>query len=203
MPKKRTETDRVLALAESGKLLRVKDLVAHDIHPEHLRRLHRRGLLERCSRGVYRLAGAEFTGNLGLAEVAKRVPHGVFCLLTALRFHDLGTQNPPDIWLAVKRGTRPPRIDRPQVRVFRFTGKAFTEGVEEHRIEGVMVRVTNPAKTVADCFKYRNKVGLEVALEAARDCWRSRKATGDELWKYAKVCRVANVMRPYLEAIVG
>jgi len=202
MPKKRTEADRVLQLARSGKLLRVKDLVASGIHSEHLRRLHQQGALERSSRGVYRLSGAEFSANLGLAEVAKRVPRAVFCLLTALRFHDIGTQNPADVWLAVERRSRPPRVATPRVRVFRVSGKAFTEGIEEHQIEGVTVRVYNPAKTVTDCFKYRNKVGLEVALEAARECWRSRKATADDLWKYAKVCRVANVMRPYLEAIV-
>jgi len=201
MPTKPTATERVLALARSGNLLRGKDLIAHGIHSEHLRRLQQRGVLERCNRGVYRLVGAAVSGNLNLAEIAKRVPHGVFCLLTALRFHEIGTQNPANIWLAVDRLARPPQIDRPQVRVFRFSGKAFTEGVEEHQIEGVTVRVTNPAKTVADCFKYRNKVGLEVALEAARDCWQSRKATGDDLLKYAKVCRVWNVMRPYLEAI--
>ena len=202
MPTKQTATKRVLALARSGELLRGKDLIAHGIHPEYLRRLQQRGVLERCNRGVYRLVGAKFSGNLNLAEVAKRVPHGVFCLLTALRFHAIGTQNPANIWLAVDRRARPPQIDRPQVRVFRFSGKAFTDGVEEHQIEGVTVRVTNPAKTVADCFKYRNKVGLEVALEAARDCWQTRKATADELLKYAKVCRVWNVMRPYLEAII-
>jgi len=202
MPKKRTEADRVLALAQSGKLLRVKDLTAAGIHPEHLRRLYQRGVLERSGRGVYRLAGAEFSGNLSLAEVAKRVPHGVFCLLTALRFHEIGTQNPADIWLAVERRARSPQIGQPQARIFRFSGKAFSEGIEEHLIEGVPVRVYCAAKTVADCFKYRNKVGLEVALEAARDCWRSRKATTDDLVRYAKVCRVANVMRPYLEAIV-
>ena len=200
MPKKRTEADRVLALARSGKLLRVKDLIASGIHSEHLRRLYQRGVLERSGRGVYRLAGAEFSGNLSLAEVAKRVPHGVFCLLTALRFHEIGTQNPANIWLAVERLARPPQIGQPQARIFRFSGKAFSEGIEEHLIEGVPVRVYCAAKTVADAFKFRTKIGIDVALEALRDCRRKRKATTDEIWQYAKVCRVTNVMRPYLEA---
>ena len=196
-----TDVEKTLALARKVRLLRVKDLTDRGIHPEHLRRLHQKGLLVRSSRGVYRLADAEFSENLTLAEVAKRVPSAVFCLLTALRFHNLGTQNPPDVWLALNRGSARPRLDRPRLRVMRFSGKAFTEGIEMHKIENVPVRVTNPAKTVADCFKYRNKVGLDVALEALREGWRSRKTTADDLWRYAKVCRVANVMRPYMETL--
>jgi len=201
MPKRRTDQERALELARKVKVLSVKELTDQGIHPEHLRRLHQKGLLVRCSRGVYRLADAEFSENLTLAEVTKRVPSAVFCLLTALRFHNIGTQNPPDVWLALNRGTARPRMDRPRLRIMRFSGKAFTEGVEVHKIENVPVRVTDPAKTVVDCFKYRNKVGLDVGLEALREGWRSRKVTMDDLWRYAKLCRVANVMRPYMEAM--
>lgn len=201
MSKRRTDQERALELARKVKVLSMKDLVDQGIHPENLRRLHQRGLLVRCSRGVYRLAKAEFSENLTLAEVTKRVPSAVFCLLTALRFHNIGTQNPPDVWLALNRGMARPRMDRPRLRVMRFSGKAFTEGVETHKVENVPVQVTNPAKTVADCFKYRNKVGLDVALESLRECWRSRKATMDDLWRCAKICRVSNVMRPYLESL--
>jgi predicted transcriptional regulator of viral defense system len=126
---------------------------------------------------------------------------GVVCLLSALRFHDLTTQSPFEVWLAIGEKSRLPKQENPQLRIVRFSAKALTYGVQSHRIEGVPVRVFTPAKTVADCFRYRNKIGLDVALEALRDCKRKRKATMDEIWKAAKVCRMANVMRPYLESI--
>jgi predicted transcriptional regulator of viral defense system len=160
-----------------------------------------RGLLTRVGRGLYTLAEAEATEQRSLVEVVKRVPDGVVCLLSALQFHGLTTQSPSEVWLAIGEKARKPKAEYPPLRIVRFSGKAQTEGVAEQEIEGVTVRVTNPAKTVADCFKYRNKIGLDVALEALRDCRRKRKATADELWRYAKVCRVTNVMRPYLEAV--
>jgi predicted transcriptional regulator of viral defense system len=175
-------------------------VVAHGIHPEYVRRLCDRGLLIRSGRGLYIPADADVTSHHTLAEASKRVPSGVICLLSALRFHELTTQSPRDIWLAISEKARRPRVDYPPLRIMRFSGLALTEGVEEHKIEGVPVKLYNPAKTVADCFKYRNKIGLEVAIEALRDCRRQRKCTNDELWHYARVCRVANVMRPYLEA---
>ena len=122
-------------------------------------------------------------------------------LLSALRFHGLTTQNPFEVWMAVGIKARRPELDWPPVRIVRFSGPALEYGVEEHDIEGITVRVYNAAKTVADCFKYRNKIGLDVAIEALRDCWRKQKATADELWAAAKVCRVTNVMRPYLESL--
>ena len=123
------------------------------------------------------------------------------CLLSALQFHELTTQAPFEVWLAIGEKARLPKVDYPPLRVVRFSGAALEDGIEEDRIEGVMVKVYAPAKTVADCFKYRNKIGLDVALEALRDCWAKRRATMDELWQAAKTCRVANVMRPYLESI--
>jgi predicted transcriptional regulator of viral defense system len=135
------------------------------------------------------------------AQASKRMPKGVVCLLSALRFHDLTRQSPCEVWLAIGEKSRLPKQENPQLRIVRFSTKALTYGVQDHRIEGVPVRVFTPAKTVADCFRYRNKIGLDVALEALRDCKRKRKATMDEICKAAKVCRVANVMRPYLESI--
>ncbi len=201
MAVKLTATDRLLKLARRQPILRVKDLLAAGIHPEHLRRLHQHGVMERASRGVYRLADAEHTEHLSLAEVAKRVPHGVVCLLSALLFHGMGTQLPPDVWLAVERRAARPASMNPKLRVVRLSDQAFSEGIEERRIEGVTVRVYCPAKTVVDCFKFRHKVGLDVALEALRDGWRSRKLKMGELVRFAKICRVANVMRPYLESL--
>lgn len=161
----------------------------------------RKGILERTGRGLYALPDAGAAEYHSLAEAAKRVPDAVACLLSALAFHDLTTQSPHEVWIAIDMKARKPANGYPPLRVVRFTGAALIEGVEEHDVEGVPVKVYSPAKTVADCFKYRNKIGKDVALEALRDSWRKGKATMDDLWKYAKVCRVANVMRPYLESL--
>jgi predicted transcriptional regulator of viral defense system len=152
-------------------------------------------------RGLYSLAAAEPSENRTLAEVAKRVPGGVVCLLSALQFHGLTTQLPPQVWLALEVKARHPHEPELPIRIVRFSGQAFTTGIDTHDVEGVTVKVYNPAKTVADCFKYRNKIGLDVALEALRDCRRQGLCTFDDLWEYAKVCRQAKVMRPYLEAL--
>ena len=143
----------------------------------------------------------EPTEHHALVQVGKRIPQGVVCLLSALRFHNMTTQAPFEIWLAVGQKSWHPRIDYPPLRVVWFSGKAFTGGIERHTLEGVPVQVYNPAKTVVDCFKYRNKIGLDVALEALRDGWQSRRATMDELWHYARICRMTTVMRPYLESL--
>jgi len=193
--------DRVLELARRAGVLRPRDLNAVGIPREYLRRLLAEGLLEHPGRGIYVAAGLKPTPNHGLAEAGKRVPHSVVCLLSALQFHGLTTQAPFQVWLAIGEKARLPKVDYPPLRIVRFSGAAQEAGVQEHRIEGVTVKVYTPAKTVADCFKYRNKIGLDVALEALRDCWKKRRATMDDLWQAAKTCRVANVMRPYLESL--
>ncbi len=196
-----TLQDKALALAKRKSILRVKDLREAGIHPEYLRRLCAKGMLVRVGRDLYVPAGAELSADTGLAQAAKRVPQGVVCLLSALRFHEIGTANPFEVWIALGRDVRRPKVDYPPLRILRFSGQAFTEGVERHRIESVQVQVYNPAKTVADCFKYRHKIGLDVALEALREGLRTKKCTQEQLWRYAKVCRVTAVMRPYLEAV--
>ncbi len=193
--------DQVLELVRRAGVLRPRDLDALGIPREYLRRLLARGQVHRSGRGLYVAADAPASEHQGLAEACKRVPRGVVCLLSALRFHDLTTQAPFEVWLAVGEKAWAPRPDYPPLRVVRFSGPALTWGAEEHLIQGVPVRVYGPAKTVADCFKYRNKIGLDVALEALRDCRDRRRATADELWQAARVCRVANVIRPYLEAL--
>ncbi len=192
---------RVLRLVRRLGIVRPRDLRAHGLPGEALWRLARRGLVELGSRGVYVLADHEFTEHHSLAEAAKRVPQSVICLLSALRAHDLTTQLPHEVWIAIDRKARLPKSGAAKLRVVRFSGKALSEGVERRRLEGVTVPIYNVAKTVADCFKYRNKIGLDVALEALREAWRERRATSQELWKYAEICRVANVMRPYLESL--
>ena len=183
-------------------MIRPRDLDAIDVPREYLGRLVARGVLERPGRGIYVAADVEPTENQTLAEACARVPRGVVCLLSALQFHDLTTQAPFEIWMAIGEKTWRPKVDYPPLRFVHFSERTLTAGVEEHRVGGVVVRVFGAAKTVADCFKYRNKIGLDVALEALRDCWKKRRATVDELWNAAATCRVANVMRPYLESLV-
>jgi len=202
MAKTTAITDRVLAIAREKGVFRIRDLRERGIHPEYIRRMCNKGLLKRVSRGLYVRTDAEFSANIGLAQVAKRVPHGVVCLLSALQFHGIGTQSPYEVWLALDRDVRRPHIEYPPLRIMRFSGEALNEGIEKHEIERVSVRIYSPAKTVADCFKYRNKIGLDVAIEALRDCRNSKKCTNADLWKYAKVCRVTQVMKPYLEALL-
>ena len=201
MPYMNTTTDRLIELVRSQGLLRPCDLTAQGIPRVSLTRAVRRGQLERVGRGLYGLPGRQVSEHGSLAEVARRVPKGVVCLLSALRFHGLTTQAPFEVWLAIENKALAPKLDYPRLRIVRFSGVAMTEGIEEHVVDGVTVRVTGVAKTVADCFKYRNKIGLDVALEALRDAWHARRMTGDDLWHFAKVCRVANVMRPYLDSL--
>ena len=167
----------------------------------HLRLAEEQGKLTRVARGLYVATDADLTEHHDLALAAKRLPHGVVCLLSALRFHELTTQMPFEVWLAIDPKARLPKTAYPPLRIVRFSRAALCYGATPHMIEGVAVRVTTPAKTVADCFKYRNKIGLDVALEALRDSYRERKATLDEIWEAAKVCRVANVIRPYMESL--
>jgi predicted transcriptional regulator of viral defense system len=151
--------------------------------------------------GLYRLADRPPSEHQTLIEAAKRVPNGVVCLLSALHFHGLGTQLPREIWMAIDRKAWKPDASGPPLRLVRFSGQGLSAGARTHRLDGVKVRVYEPAKTVADCFKYRNKIGLDVAVEALRDCREQRKCSMHDLWRYAKIDRVANVIRPYLEAV--
>lgn len=196
-----THTQRVLDLVGQKGLLRASDLDAIDAPRVVLTRLNAAGLLERVGRGLYRLPDTQVSEFESLGTVATKVPQAVFCLLSALQFHELTTQLPREIWIAMPRGSHPPRIDYPPVKMVQFTGEAYSAGVEQVERDGVRLRVYGVAKTVADCFKHRNKIGLDVALEALKDARSSNKASIDEIWRYAKVCRVANVMRPYLESI--
>jgi predicted transcriptional regulator of viral defense system len=193
-------TKRILDLAAHQPLVRSRDIEALGIPRESLLRLYRQGVFVRTARGVYTLAESSVTEHHSLAVAAKLVPGGVVCLLSALRFHGLTTQDPHEIWMAIDFKAHKPSIGYPALRVVRFSGGALVEGIERHLIEGVEVRVYSPAKTLADCFKYRNKIGVDVAIEALRDALRTRKATVDEIHRFAKVCRVANVVRPYLES---
>ncbi|WP_241286810.1 type IV toxin-antitoxin system AbiEi family antitoxin domain-containing protein [Pseudomonas aeruginosa] len=193
--------DAILDLARAQGLLRPRDLAALGLPRVALTRLVRRGQLVRVGRGLYALPDQPVSEHASFAEVARKHPRGIVCLLSALRFYNLTTQSPFEVWLAIPNKARAPRMDYPPLRIVRFSGPALTEGIEAHMVDGVPVRITGVAKTVADCFKYRNKIGLDVALEALREAWREKRVSTDELWRYAELCRVANVMRPYLESI--
>lgn len=182
-------------------IFRPRDLAVAGTSGEYVRRLADKGLITKVGRGLYIVTGRSVTENHDLAEACKMVPNGVICLLSALRFHGLTTQNPYQVWMAIGAKNWESDTRQPAIRFVRFSGIAYEFGIQEHKVEGVAIRVYSPAKTVADCFKFRNKIGLDVALEALRDCWRQRKATMDELWEAAKVCRVTNVMKPYLESL--
>ena len=180
-----------------------RDLAQAGLPTVTLTRLVSAGKLERVGRGVYSRPNQAISENRSLAEVAIRVPRGVICLISALRVHDIGTQAPHEIWLAIPHHMLSPRISQPALRVIRMSGPSLTEGIDRVKVDGVEVAVFNVAKTIADCFKFRNKIGLDVALEALREGWNKRKVAMDDLWRYAAVNRVAIVMRPYLESIAA
>ncbi len=196
------DTDTILALLREQGVIHLQDVKAQGLSPASLYWLQRKGQIVRADRGRYVLPELPATEHHTLAEASRRVPHAVACLLTALRFHGLTTQVPFEVWLAIEnKAWRPTHTDLP-LRFVRFSGDAFSTGVELHVVESVEVKVYGAAKTVADCFKYRHKVGLDVAIEALRDVVRQRRVTVDALWQYAEVCRVQTVMQPYLEAML-
>lgn len=198
-----THEQYLLDLARRQRIIRSRELEAEGIPRVTLTRLVRKGQLERVGKGLYTLPNMQVSEHTSLAQVAKKCPRGIICLLSALRVHDLTTQSPHEVWLALSSKARPPKLEYPPLRIVRFSGPALTEGIVEHEFDGTGVRVTNIPKTVADCFKYRNKVGLDVALEALQEGHRSRRMKIDELWYFAQICRVARVMRPYIESLTA
>lgn len=198
-----THPAKVLRLARRARGVTARELAAAGIHRQALTRLVEAGQLERVVRGLYRLPERPYTEHHGLVLASAAVPQGVICLLSALQFHGLGTQLPADVWIAIDRRAHRPSLRYPPLRVVRYTGAALTEGVQSHRVEGQTLRVYDIAKTVADCFKYRNKIGLDVALEALREAWRTRRLSMDDLDRYARICRVQRVMQPYIEGLVA
>lgn len=185
-----------------GGMLRTAQALRKGIHPSTLYALRDSGTLEMVTRGVYRLADSEPLGNPDLVTVATRISGGVICLISALSFHKITTQIPHEVHVALPRGAEQPRLEYPPIMTYRFTGKAFIEGVVVHKIDGVDVRIYSPEKTLADCFKFRNKIGLDTVVEAIRFYRERRDVKVDELMHYASICRVQKIIRPYLEAIL-
>lgn len=190
------------AFKKQGGMLRMADAVRLGIHRNTLYRMVDEKLIERISRGLYRLTDAEPLGNPDLVAVTAKVPDGVICLISALAFHNLTTQIPHEVYVAISRNSEPPRIDYPPVRSFRFSGKAFSEGIERPLVDGIRIPIYNREKTIADCFKFRNQIGLDTAMEAIKFYKDQPKRNVGSLIKYATVCRVSKIIRPYLEAIL-
>ncbi|MCX4030333.1 type IV toxin-antitoxin system AbiEi family antitoxin domain-containing protein [Spartinivicinus marinus] len=201
--KTETHFQQVLKLVGSHGLIRSHDLDAVNVPRVTLTRMVRRGLLVRVDRGLYSIPDRSVSEHTSLAEVSRKNPQALVCLLSALQFHGLTTQAPFEVWIAIPNKAHAPAIEYPPLRVVRFSGKSLIEGVEDHLVEGVTVHITCVAKTVADCFKFRNKIGLDVALEALNESWQNRRVQIDELWRYASICRVTNVIRPYLESLTS
>ena len=194
--------EQILKLAKKQGVIRAEDVEALGISRNYLYAMNKQGLLQSRTRGLYSLPEAEFNENENLVEVAKRVPNAVIGLVSALSYHGITTQIPHEIWIIVPRGAWRPKIGYPPLHLNYVSGPAYAYGIEEHILNGVSVKIYSPAKTVADCFKFRNKVGLDVAIEALREVWRTRKATIDELVEAARINKVLKIMRPYLEATV-
>ncbi len=199
----KTDRERLLTMVQARGTVTAGEAARAGIHSQQLTRLVAEGTLERFSPGHYRLVSGEASEHHGLVLAAAAAPRAVVCLLSALAFHGIGTQVPGRVWLAIERGTRPPRLAFPPLHVVRFSGPAFSTGIETHRAEEQRLRVYSVAKTLADLFKYRNRIGLDVALEALQEAWRDRRFTMDDLEEAARACRVARVMRPYLEGLVA
>jgi predicted transcriptional regulator of viral defense system len=198
-----SQSDQILQFAQRQGLLRAADIRAQGWSPQLLIKLHRTGKLERVARGLYCLATTESTEHQVLMEVCKRVPKAVICLLSALQFQDIGTQQPHEVWIALPEATQTPRLDYPPLRVARLRGDAYSSGIETTTTNGNTLRVYNVAKTVTDCFKFRHKIGLDVALQALKEAWRARKLSMDEVTRFARINRVEKVMQPYLESLVA
>lgn len=199
---KNTYAKQIIEKLDEVGTLRSSELEALGITRATLSRMVDAGLIERVSRGLYRKANALLSENEELVNIALKSPKAVFCLLSALQFHELTTQWPRQVWIALPQGVRPPRMDHPVIRVVRLSGSAYSSGIETHVSDQVKLKVYSPAKTVVDCFKFRNKIGLDVALEALNDVLKKKKATMDEIYRFAKIERVHKVMQPYLEAMM-
>jgi predicted transcriptional regulator of viral defense system len=197
------QSDHILELAHHKRVVRAADVREHGWSPQLLLSLHQAGRLQRVARGLYSLPDAEITENQTLIEVCQRIPKAVLCLLSALQFHGIGTQMPHEVWVALPEATQTPALGYPMLRIARLRGKAYSEGIQTVTELGAPIRVYSIAKTVTDCFKFRNKIGLDVALEALKESWRSRKVTMAELNHFAKINRVERVMQPYLEAVAA
>lgn len=198
-----SKTEQLLKIASEKSVIRAKDVEVLGIHRQYLKRLCEQGLLIHSGRGIYTCSSADITSYHSLVEVTQRVPSGVICLLSALNFYQITTSAPFEVWLAISNSSRTPKDELLPMRIVYMSEETLTQGVEIYHIQGIKVKVFSLAKTVVDCFKYRYKVGLDVALNALKESWQKKRINIDEVWHYAKICRVKTVIRPYLESLVN
>lgn len=199
---KKTQVERALDFSKKAGIFRLSEAIDHGIHQQTIQRLSKRGLINREGRGLYTMPDREIDIFYSLVEAQKRVPIGIICLISALSFYEIGTQLPGEIWMALEKGRKPPKIEYPPIRFVHFSGESISAGINNERIKGIRINITNPAKTIADCFKFRNKIGLDVAIEALRGCLKNKKCTVDELLHYSRICRIEKVIQPYIEVIL-
>ena len=197
-----SQVDRALKVLRARGIARLRELMAAGVAQETVSRLVRSGQVTHLARGLYQLPSSDLGSTHGFAEACKLVPKGVICLVSALQFHELTVQLPRAIWMAIETGARTPRISYPPMKFVRFAKASISQGIEKHKIEGVAVRVTDPATTIADCFRFRRKVGIDVALEGMREALKHRKASADAIMKAAQHRRIWTKLRPYLEAML-
>jgi predicted transcriptional regulator of viral defense system len=195
------QRDIVYSLLEQRKIVKTEELSSAGVHRETIHRMVEAGDIIKLARGLYSLPDYQPTENYSLFEAQKLVAKGVVCLLSALSYHGIGTQNPSEIWMAIPRKTRPPKIDSSPVKIVKFSGEGYRNGIEKHIIENNEIKIYNIPKTIADCFKYRNKLGMDVAIEALKDVMLNKQATVDEIIKYSEICRVRKIITPYMESL--
>jgi predicted transcriptional regulator of viral defense system len=198
-----TQRDTVQNLFHQRGLVRMRDLRDAGVGSETVARLVREGAVTRVARGLYQLAEVVPDARRSFAEASALVPKGVICLISALQFHELTLQMPSVVWIAIDRTGWKPKVEYPPMRFVRFSSRALREGMKRHLIEGIEVPIFEPARTIVDCFRYRNKIGLDIALEGLREGLRTKRATPDQLWEFARTARVWSVIRPYVEAMVA
>lgn len=201
MTQKQNIQDVIQLFKRRGGVLRTSDILAENVHPRTLYKMRDQGILTQLERGIYKLKDSQPLSNPDFAVIAARIPSAKICLVSALDFHDMTQEIPHKVHIAISRTQRDPKLDHPPLEVYRFAGESLKNGIEEHDIDGLTIQIYNPAKTIADCFKFRNQIGKEIAMEALKNGIRQGKASYKDILKYAKICRVENVMKPYLEAI--
>ncbi|TVR60433.1 MAG: transcriptional regulator [Spirochaetaceae bacterium] len=198
----KTQRSKVRALLQHSPVISSSEITVEGVDTKTLTRMVREGEIRRIARGLYTSVDYVPGSYHSLFEASKLVENGVVCLLSALSFHEIGTQNPPEVWLAIPRRARMPQVQEHPIRTVRFSGEAYMSGIERRNVDGVEIAIYNIPKTVADCFKYRNKIGLDVAIESLKDVIRNKRSSIDDLIHFAEVCRVREIMRPYMESLV-
>ncbi|MFC1617503.1 type IV toxin-antitoxin system AbiEi family antitoxin domain-containing protein [Candidatus Margulisiibacteriota bacterium] len=198
----KTHQEEIIKLLKKQQIIRPRDLKQIGVPPVSLSRMLKHNLIQKIGRGLYASIDYSIEETQDLVEVVKRVPSGIICLLSALQYYNISTQNPFEVWIAIENKAHMPLIDNPPIRVLRFSGKALNEGINKVNIKGVEVKIYSLEKTIVDCFKYRNKIGIDVCIEALKDALRQKKISLNKLSHFAKICRVTNILNPYIEAII-